>query len=65
MKSKLIQVYVSHQLLAQLDKQAKASFSTRSNYIRECIAMRLRGHEAIKQEHDEFMQRLRKISGQD
>ncbi|HEX4773920.1 MAG TPA: hypothetical protein VH234_00155 [Candidatus Saccharimonadales bacterium] len=65
MKTIKIDFKISNELLKQLDQAARASFSTRSNFIRECIVLRLRGHETIKKEQDEFLERLRRISEQD
>lgn len=59
MKTIRIHILLTDALLEQLDLAAEAEFSSRSNFIRECIVLRLRGHEAIKKQRDEFLERLK------
>ena len=63
MKSAKINIKLSYELLKRLDEAAKQAYTNRSDYIRECIVLRLRGNEVLQKEKDEFMERLRQISG--
>lgn len=63
MKNIRIHLNLSDELLERLDKAAAANYSTRSEYLREFIVLRLRGNKVIQQEQDEFLERLRKLSG--
>ncbi len=47
MRSKRIQIKLSEELLAQVDQAAAAYFTSRSSFIKEAVAMRLR-HEHIE-----------------
>jgi len=59
MKSKCIHFLITDELLRQLDEAAAANFTSRSDYLRECIVLRLRSSQLVKQEEDEFMQELK------
>ena len=59
MKSKKVEFVINDELLEQLDEAAAKSFTTRSDYVRECIVLRLRKEEIVKQEKDEFYEKLK------
>lgn len=65
MKTQRVCLNLPDELLKQLDKAAAANYSTQSQYLRECIVLRLRGSKALKREQDEFLEGLRKLSETD
>lgn len=55
MKSVKILLWITDELLKQLDKAAKANFTNRSDYIREAVVLRLRGSKIVSQQRDDFL----------
>jgi metal-responsive CopG/Arc/MetJ family transcriptional regulator len=59
MKTVQIALKLSGELLIQIDEAAAKNYSTRSNFIRECIVLRLRGADKIEQEQDDLLEQLK------
>jgi metal-responsive CopG/Arc/MetJ family transcriptional regulator len=61
MKTVRIQIKLSDELLQQLDEAAAARYVTRSQFLRDSIVLRIRGSKVIKQQQDEFLEKLKKL----
>jgi len=48
MSSKVFNVSLPEELVAKLDKQAKAEFSSRSDYVRKAIVNQLQAEQSVK-----------------
>jgi metal-responsive CopG/Arc/MetJ family transcriptional regulator len=58
MRSKPFNLLLSIDLLQKVDEAAKANYSSRSDYIREAIVMRLNNHLTL----DEFLKQIKNLS---
>lgn len=66
MKSLRISLSFSEEMLARVDQAAKDSFSTRSNFIREAVAMRLNNqHVVSRPKENEFMKQLEAMAARE
>lgn len=66
MKSKRVITSLSPQMLVRVDEAAKASFTTRSHFIRESIALRLNNQHVVNRpSQNEFMERLKDMADDD
>lgn len=61
-----LHIRLTTELLEQIDRAARASYQSRSSYIRESIALRLNQQHIVKEPtEDEFIKNLERFSQQD
>ncbi len=63
MRSQKLHLLLSFDLLEEIDQVAKASYKSRSAYIRETIVLRLNNQRVISEpSDDEFLKSLERLS---